>query len=67
MNAREKARRMAGVKPRPREEWRVVDKYGHASDGYASAVDAQRKADRCAHNFKSLAPFRIVHMREVTE
>lgn len=55
------------VKPSPREEWRVVDKYGNASDGYANAVEARRHADCCERNLRSLAPFRIVHMREVTE
>ena len=55
------------VKPKPCEEWRVVNRHGGVWGVYASATDAQRVADRCARSDPFSAPFRIVHMREVTE
>lgn len=55
------------VKPKPREEWQVANKYGAVLRIHKSADAAQSYADEHARSDPLSAPFRIVHMREVTE
>ena len=47
------------------EEWKVVDRFGSVWDTASKEIAASTTAERHSKYYPDVAPFRVVHMKEV--